>query len=37
MQSQERNEGPQGNNHEKWQTRYSGYLPNLRHQDVQDR
>jgi hypothetical protein len=37
MPSQERNEGPQEYNHEEWQTGNSRRMPNLWHQDVQDR
>jgi len=37
MQGKERNERPQGNNDEKRPTGNPGRVPNLRHQDVQDR
>jgi hypothetical protein len=37
MQSQKRNEKSQGNHDEKRQTGYPRCMPNLRHQDVQDR
>ena len=37
MQGKERNERPQRNNDEKRPTGNPGGMPNLRHQDVQDR
>jgi hypothetical protein len=37
MQSQERNEGPQGNYDEKRPAGYPGQLSDLRHQNVQNR
>lgn len=33
----QRNERPQGHHHEEQETRYPGYMPNLRDEDVQDR
>jgi hypothetical protein len=36
MQSQKRNEGPQGNHHEKWPAGYPGGVSDLRYQNVQD-
>jgi hypothetical protein len=37
MPSQERDEGPQEYNDEEWQTSHSRRMPNLWHQDVQNR
>lgn len=37
MQSQARNERPEGNNNEKWKARNPGRLSDMRHKDVQDR
>jgi len=37
MPRQEGNEKCQGYHHEEWQASYAGRLPDLRHQDVQNR
>jgi hypothetical protein len=37
MQGEERNQGSQSNNNEEWETGYSGDLPFMWYQDVQDR
>ncbi len=37
MPQEERNEQPQTDQNEEWQTRYPGCLPRLRHKDVPHR
>jgi len=37
MPRQEGNEKPEGNDHEERKTGDSGYLPDMRHENIQDR